>query len=51
MDHDSGQAGTCFHMHAQHKDCLPNQALQPTATAVMHPADAGCPPAAAVADL
>ena len=29
----------------------PNQALQPTATAVMHPADAGCPPAAAVADL
>ena len=29
----------------------PNQALQPTATAVMHPADAGCPPAVAVADL
>jgi hypothetical protein len=30
---------------------LPNQALQPTATAVMRPADAGRPPAAAVADL
>ena len=29
----------------------PNQALQPTATAVMRPADAGRPPAAAVADL
>ena len=30
---------------------VPNQALQPTATAVMRPADAGRPPAAAVADL
>jgi hypothetical protein len=29
----------------------PNQALQPTATAVMRPADAGRPPAIAVADL
>ena len=35
----------------RHLPSLPNQALQPTATAVMHPADAGCPPAAAVADL
>ena len=35
----------------RHLPSRPNQALQPTATAVMHPADAGCPPAAAVADL
>ena len=30
---------------------VPNQALEPTATAVTHPADAGCAPAVAVAHL
>ena len=28
---------------------LPNQSMEPTATAVTHPADAGCAPAVAVA--